>query len=48
MMKKTYVTPELETIRFDLKDVLNGSPIEPTIPEIIGGDDNGGDLEGDF
>lgn len=36
-MKKIYITPELETVRFDLKDVILSSPTEPTIPEIIGG-----------
>lgn len=36
-MKKKYVTPELETIRFDLKDVILASIIEETIPEVIGG-----------
>lgn len=47
-MRKEYVTPELETVKFDLMDVLSASPTEATIPEIIGGDDDDGELEGDF
>lgn len=47
-MKKKYIAPDLETIMFDPKDVIATSPTEATIPEIIGGDDNGGDLEGEF
>ena len=44
-MKKKYSAPELETVKFDLKDVILSSPTEPTIPEIIGGDGDGGELD---
>lgn len=46
-MRKEYVAPEMETVKFDLKDVILAS-LEETIPEIIGGDDDGGDILGDF
>jgi len=36
-MKKEYITPELETVRFDPKDIIHTSQIEETIPENIGG-----------
>lgn len=43
-MRKEYVSPDLETVKFDLKDVILASIIEETIPEIIGG---GGSESGD-
>ncbi len=42
-MRKKYVSPELETVKFDLKDVILYSIEEETIPEEIGG---GGSDEG--
>lgn len=42
-MKKKYVAPELETVKFDLKNVILASIEEETIPEIIGG---GGEEDG--
>lgn len=36
-MKKRYISPELEVIRYTLIDVLSSSPTEETIPEVIGG-----------
>lgn len=42
-MKKEYIAPELETVKFSLRDVLIDSIIEETIPEVIGG---GGDSSG--
>ena len=36
-MNKEYVAPELEIVKFGLKDVILSSPTEPTIPEVIGG-----------
>ena len=39
-MKKRYTTPEMETVRFDLKDAILFSIDESTIPSEIGGDDN--------
>lgn len=45
-MKKKYVAPELETVKFDLKNVILASIEEETIPEIIGGDKEGGTLDG--
>ena len=47
-MRKEYMTPEFETVKFHLKDVILASIIEGTIPEVIGGDDDGGDLLNDF
>jgi hypothetical protein len=41
-MKKEYLCPEFEKIDVTLVDVLLGS-VEETIPEIIGGDGDGGD-----
>ena len=47
MMRKEYVTPELETVKFDLKNVILASIEEETIPEVIGGDgESGGTLDG--
>ena len=40
-MKKKYVIPELETVKFDLKDTIMSSPLESSIPENIGGDNEG-------
>ena len=34
-MKKSYEAPELELVKFTLKDVLSGSPLEGTIGENI-------------
>ena len=34
-MKKIYEAPELEIVRYTLKDVLSGSPLESEIGEII-------------
>lgn len=39
-MRKEYVAPELEEIRFTLKNVILASIEEETVPETIGG---GGD-----
>lgn len=36
-MKKEYITPDMETVKFTLRDVILGSIIEETIPENIGG-----------
>ena len=36
-MKKIYIAPEMETVRFDLKDVILASILESSIPETIGG-----------
>ena len=36
-MKKDYITPELESVEFALKDVILSSPTEATIGENIGG-----------
>ena len=44
-MRKKYVAPEMETVKFDFKDVIRTSIIEETIPEIIIGDDDGGELD---
>lgn len=41
-MRKEYVTPELETVKFDLKNVILASIEEETIPEVIGGGEGGG------
>ena len=39
-MRKEYIAPELETVKFGLKEVILSSlPVEETLPEIIGGDD---------
>lgn len=32
-MRKLYVAPEMEIVKFTLKDVIMGSPIESSIPE---------------
>ena len=45
-MKKKYVAPELETVKFDLKNVILASIEEETIPEIIGGGEEDGTLDG--
>lgn len=49
-MKKQYTSPELEMIEFDTWDVILTSPIESSIPEIIGGGEGGGgdELIGDL
>ena len=47
-MRKEYMSPELETVKISLKEVILSSPLESSIPEIIGGDDDGGELSGDF
>ena len=44
-MRKVYTTPELETVRFDLRDVILSSPTEATIPEVIGGDGDSSSLD---
>lgn len=44
-MRKEYVSPELETVKFDLKNVILASIEEETIPEVIGGDEGGGTLD---
>ena len=41
-MRKEYVTPELETVKFTLRDVILASITEETLPEVIGGDDEEG------
>ena len=47
-MRKEYVTPELETVKFDLKNVILASIEEETIPEVIGGggSESGSTLDG--
>ena len=45
-MRKEYMTPEFETIKFHLKDVILSSPTEAPIPEVIGGDNHGGSGSG--
>lgn len=45
-MRKEYVAPELEAIRFTLKNVILASIEEETVPEIIGG--GGGESEIDI
>ena len=46
-MKKEYIAPDLELIEYRLhKDILVVSPTEETIPEIIVGGGEGGELEG--
>lgn len=52
-MKREYKTPELEIVKFNLKDVLSASPTEDPIGENIGGGGSGsgggfGDLDGDL
>lgn len=47
-MRKEYVSPELETVKFTMKDVILASIIEETIPEVIGGDDDGGEIDLDL
>ena len=48
-MRKEYIVPELETVKFGLKEVILSSlPTEETLPEVIGGDDDGGTIGGDF
>ena len=44
-MEKDYKTPELEVVKFALKDVILSSPTEDTIGENIGG---GGGASGGF
>ena len=43
-MKKEYISPEFEKHEVTLKDVILASILEETIPEIIGGDDEGGEI----
>ena len=52
-MKKDYKAPELEVVKFTLKDVILSSPTEDPIGENIGGGSGGGsgdfgDLDGDL
>ncbi|MGN1466920.1 MAG: hypothetical protein ACI4W1_01300 [Ruminococcus sp.] len=39
-MKKNYTEPKIELITFNIKDSILASPIEETIPTIIGGGDD--------
>lgn len=46
-MRKKYIAPDMETVKFVLNDVIMYSVPESSIPEIIGGDDDeGGEIEG--
>lgn len=50
-MKKDYITPELEFVKFALKDVILSSPTEDPISSEIGGGggtSSGFDLDGDL
>ena len=40
-MRKKYISPELETVKFELKNVILASIEEETIPEVIGGGGGG-------
>lgn len=33
-----YIAPELEIVKYNLRDVIMASPIEGSIPEVSGGD----------
>ena len=44
-MRKEYVAPEMETVKFELHDVILYSIPEETIPEVIGGDGDGGSID---
>lgn len=46
-MKKKYVVPELDTVKFTMKDVILASIEEETIPEVIGGGGSSSSLDGD-
>lgn len=41
-MKKEYISPEFEKFKITLEDVILSSILEETIPEVIGGDEEGG------
>lgn len=45
-MKKEYISPKFDTFKVALEDVILSSILEDKIPEIIGGDDDGGIIEG--
>ena len=45
-MRRKYVSPDFETVKFEFKNVILASIEEETIPEVIGGDDDGGVLDG--
>lgn len=45
-MRKKYVAPDMETVKFELKNVILASIEEETIPEVIGGDKDGGIIDG--
>ena len=40
-MKKKYVAPEMETVKIAIHEAILSSILESSIPEVIGGDDNG-------
>lgn len=44
-MKKEYKSPEFELFKVTLKDVILASILEEKIPEVIGGDEDGGDTD---
>lgn len=45
-MRRDYISPDLETVKFTLKDVILSSPTEATIPEeIVDPIDDGGSIE---
>lgn len=44
-MRQLYTSPEMEIIKFTLKDVILASIIEETIPETIGGGEPGGEID---
>ncbi len=46
-MKKEYVSPDFNSFKVTLDDIILGST-EETIPEIIGGDDDGGEILDNF
>lgn len=41
-MKNEYESPEFKYFKVTLEDVLGASVTEPTIPEVFGGDSDGG------
>lgn len=44
-MKKIYMTPEIESIKLTLKDVILGSPTESMPVEIGDGDGDGEEID---
>ena len=44
-MRKEYTSPELEMVKFTMRDVILASIIEETIPEVIGGDGDSSEID---